>query len=452
MKNSKQHSTAVRRVSALRVHPVAAACVSVLLASQAAHAQVAPAETPAVTPAATPAETPAAKPAAKPAKADGREQLDTVVVSGIRRGIEASVASKRNSDSIVEVISAEDLGKLPDVSIAESLSRLPGLTAQRVDGRAQGIQVRGLAGNYAGTLLNGREMVSTSDNRGVEFDQFPSELLSAVKVYKTPDASLVGQGLAGTIDMQTVRPLNFSSRQLVLNARAERNSNGQVTPGPGPNGNRLSASYIDQFADRTIGLAIGFAHLDSPGQETHYKSWWWADTGPWGAQAKGVPVGVATLNGFEDTVTASKQVRNGLMAALEYKPSDRFHSVLDMYYSKFEQTRNYRGLMSNLGATWNAETEPVYSNVKVSEVNGDKFVTSATISNLRPVHLSQFNTREDDIAALGWNNKWKLGEAWTATADLSYSRAKRQEQFLELSAGAVAPTSLDVNVQTGSGI
>lgn len=440
MKNSPQFSAACRVAAVWQVHPVAAACASLLLAAQAAQAQVA-------APAA-----PASAPAQAQSTAEGRQQLEAVVVSGIRRGIEASVASKRNSDSIVEVISAEDIGKLPDVSIADSLARVPGLTAQRVDGRAQGIQVRGLAGNYAGTLLNGREMVSTSDNRGVEFDQFPSELLSAVKIYKTPDASLVGQGLAGTIDMQTVRPLNFSSRQLVLSGRAEQNSHGQVTPGPGSKGSRLSVSYIDQFADRSIGVAVGFARLDSPGQEQHYKSWWWADTGPWGDQAPGVPKGVATLNGFEDTVTASKQVRNGLMAALEYKPSDSFHSVLDLYYSKFEQRRNYRGLMSNLGATWKAETEPVYSNIKVSEINGDRFVTQATIGNLKPVHLSQYNTRDDDIAAFGWNNKWKLGERWVAVADLSYSRAKRQEQFMELSAGAPGITSLDIDVRTSSGI
>ena len=437
MKNSSHFSDmqqiAVRRRGlALQISPTAAACALLLFSAQASQAQ-------------------SAAPAPS-APAASSSQLETVVVTGIRRGIEASVSAKRNSDSIVEMISAEDLGKLPDISIADALSRLPGLTAQRVDGRAQGIQIRGLAGNFAGTLLNGREMVSTSDNRGVEFDQFPSELLGAVKVYKTPDATLVGQGLAGTIDMQTVRPLNFGGRQLVVNARAERNSNGQVTPGPGANGNRLSASYVDQFADRTIGVALGFAHLDSPGQEKSYKSWWWADTGPWGDQAIGVPKGVATLNGFEDTVTASKQVRNGLMAALEYKPNDKFHSVLDLYYSKFKQERNYRGLMSNLGATWNAKTEPVYSNVVVSEVNGDQFVTGATISNLKPVLLSQFNTRDDDIKAFGWNNQLKLGDSWVAVADVSYSSAKRQEQFMELSAGPVAPTSLAINVQTGSGI
>ncbi|MCX7057817.1 MAG: TonB-dependent receptor plug domain-containing protein, partial [Proteobacteria bacterium] len=106
------------------------------------------------------------------ASVDPNSLLEDVVVTGIRHSIETSVAAKRVNDSIVEVISAEDLGKLPDTSIADSLARLPGLTAQRVNGRAQAINIRGMAPKYGVTLLNGRELVSTGDNRGVEFDQF----------------------------------------------------------------------------------------------------------------------------------------------------------------------------------------------------------------------------------------------------------------------------------------
>ncbi len=64
-------------------------------------------------------------------------------------------------------------------------------------------------------LLNGREQVSTGDNRGVEFDQYPSEILSGVLVYKTPDAALIGQGLAGTADLQTIRPLKYGRKRAV---------------------------------------------------------------------------------------------------------------------------------------------------------------------------------------------------------------------------------------------
>lgn len=192
--------------------------------------------------------------------------LDTVQVTGIRRGIESAIAVKQDATSVVEAISAEDIGKLPDVSIAESISRLPGLAAQRVAGRAQVISVRGLSPDFATTLLNGREVVSTGDNRGVEFDQYPSELVNGVTVYKTPDAALVGQGLSGTIDMQTARPLSFGERVIAVSGRYQKSSLGRAA-NTDPYGNRFSASYIDQFLDKTLGIAIGYAHSDMPIQE-----------------------------------------------------------------------------------------------------------------------------------------------------------------------------------------
>src|SRR5690349_22783951 len=169
--------------------------------------------------------------------------LEEVVVSGIRHSIATSVDVKVDSNSIVESISAEDIGKLPDVSIADSISRLPGLATQRVDGRSQVINVRGMSEQFVGTLLNGREQVSTGDSRGVEFDQYPAELINAVVVYKTADAALVGQGLSGTIDMQTVRPLDLPDRRIVLGGSAEKNSLGNLTSGGDDQGYRLTASY-----------------------------------------------------------------------------------------------------------------------------------------------------------------------------------------------------------------
>ncbi|HVJ01428.1 MAG TPA: TonB-dependent receptor plug domain-containing protein, partial [Sphingomonas sp.] len=99
-----------------------------------------------------------AKSDAAQAQNDAAEaQNEAIVVTGIRASIANSVAFKRENTSIVEVVSAEDIGKLPDQSIAESLSRLPGLATQRLDGRASVVSVRGLAPDYTTTLLNGRE-------------------------------------------------------------------------------------------------------------------------------------------------------------------------------------------------------------------------------------------------------------------------------------------------------
>ncbi|MGH8263449.1 MAG: TonB-dependent receptor plug domain-containing protein, partial [Steroidobacteraceae bacterium] len=192
------------------------------------------------------------------------EAIETVEVTGIRHAIQTAIEEKKNNGSIVEAITAEDIGKLPDTSIAESISRLPGLTSQRAEGRASAISLRGTDPGFTTTLMNGREQVSTGDNRSIEYDQYPSELISAVIVYKTPDAQLVGQGLAGTIDLRTQRPIDYGKRAIVFNIRGERNSQDDLGADATNEGYRASFSYIDQFADNTFGIAFGYARLDQP--------------------------------------------------------------------------------------------------------------------------------------------------------------------------------------------
>jgi iron complex outermembrane receptor protein len=130
-----------------------------------------------------------------------------VVVTGFRASLQNAVNKKKKSDQIVESVSAEDIGKLPDASIGEAIARLPGITSQRLSGRADVISIRGFGPDYSTTLLNGREQTSTGDNRAVQFDQYPAEVINQVNIYKTPIASVIGQGIAGTIDLRTIRPL-----------------------------------------------------------------------------------------------------------------------------------------------------------------------------------------------------------------------------------------------------
>jgi len=114
----------------------------------------------------------------KAAKKNAEEEVEVIQVTGFRKSVVESINLKRYSSNVVEAISAEDIGKLPDSSIAESIARLPGLAAQRLDGRASKVSIRGFGENESGTTLNGREQVSIGDNRGVEFDLYPSEIMS----------------------------------------------------------------------------------------------------------------------------------------------------------------------------------------------------------------------------------------------------------------------------------
>ena len=413
-------------------HRLALACCAAMLLSLPAMAQDA-----------------AQAPPEPDAPAQDATTLDAVRVTGIRRAIATSVETKSESSSIVEAISAEDIGKLPDISIADSISRLPGLTAQRLDGRGQVIHIRGFSEQFAGTLLNGREQVTTGDNRGVELDQYPSELINGVTVYKTPEASLVGQGISGTIDMQSIRPLAFGERRIVFAGQGERNSLGDLTEGGDDKGYRVSASYVDQFADDTIGFAIGMARMDAPFQEKHYKSWWWADTAQWGAPQPGVPAGAIALQGAEGWVKTRDATRDGVMAVLEFKPNDTWHSILDAYHSKFDQTEWMRGAMWTNDPWWNNGAVS-YSNATTTDHHGVPVVTGGTLSGIEPVVRNDDNRRESKLFSIGWNNEFRL-DPWTLTADASYSRADVEESKFETYAGMLGGLDVDFRIPLSAG-
>ena len=362
-------------------------------------------------------------------------EVEEVVVTGIRSSIESSIASKRTNTSIVEVVTAEDIGKLPDVSIAESLARLPGLTAQRLDGRGQVISIRGLAPDFTTALLNGREQVSAGDNRGVEFDQYPSELLGSVLVYKTPDAALIGQGLAGTADLRTIRPLEYGRQAIALNARYEWNDYGALNSGTEDTGQRYSISYIDQFMDDTLGVVLGYAHMSTPYQAERFNAWGYP-----GDNAVAGPNLV--IGGAKPYVQSSELVRDGYMATIEYRPNDRWHSTFDAFYSEFDNTQNLRGVEFPLAWGGSAGACPGTPDVcrpgpvlQPGFTVEDGMVVAGTFENVKGVVRNDGNRRTAELLSLGWNNEFQLDDNWSASLDLSYSKADRTDTVLETNAG-----------------
>ncbi len=365
---------------------------------------------------------------------DDSQSGDEIVVTGIRAGLQNSINIKRDETSIVEAISAEDIGKLPDVSIAESIARLPGLAAQRVNGRAQVISIRGLAPDFTTTLLNGRAQASSGDNRAVEFDQYPSELLASVVIYKTPDAAVSGMGLSGTADMRTVRPLEFGKRALALNIRGELTEGKKLNDDVRNWGGRASFSYIDQFANGTIGVAVGYAHLDSPSKNMHYKAYGYESfggVGP-GTVNPATAQDALMLNGQEVFATSRLNRRDAFVGILEWQPSDSVHSTLDLFYSKFAQEETMRGAQWFSNGWADGTT---FNNVSTEDRGGSLFATGGTATHIVPIIRNDYNTRHDEIFSAGLNNEFKLDDRTHFVADLSYSTNKRREQILETYAG-----------------
>lgn len=369
-------------------------------------------------------------PAADVDAAEAGVEVDQLVVVGIRKGLQDSIAVRRDATSLVEVVSAEEIGKLPDVSIAESLARLPGLAAQRVNGRAQVISIRGLAPDFATTLLNGRQQASSGDNRAVEFDQYPSELLSSVIVYKTPDASISGFGLSGTADLRTVRPLEFGQRVASASIRAEHTDGDQLNDDVSTYGGRFSFSYINQFADDTIGVAFGYAHLDSPSQNSHFKGYSYESFGF--AVTPDSADSALQLNGQEVFAYSRENVRDAVIGIIEWQPNAQWRNTLDLYYSTFSQRETMRGAQWFSNGWADGAT---FTGVETASRGGSTFGQSGVFHNAVPQLRNDYNKRDDELISLGFNSEYQATDAIRLIADLSYSRNERDEQVLETYAG-----------------
>lgn len=351
---------------------------------------------------------------------------DAIVVTGIRASLDASAKIKRNSASIVESVSAEDIGKLPDVSIADSLARLPGVTAQRLEGRDQRLSIRGLGPDFSTTLLNGREQVTVGDNRGVEYDQYPSEFFQNVVVYKAADPSVVAAGIAGTVDLRMLRPLAWTGANFSAQLRGQMNGTKNLNPDSPRFGYRASATYIDQFADDTLGIAIGVSATSAPSQNERYNAWGFPDD-----TNAGTAVGSnLRLGGAKPYVQSNLLTRYGVVATIEYKPSDNWHTTLDVLYSNFKETQRLRGIEFPINPGWGAGT--TITNPTIS--NG--FVTAATINGVRAVQRNDINKRTADNFSIGLNNRIGIGSTTHLNVDASWSRATRTDFLLETYTGS----------------
>ena len=352
-----------------------------------------------------------------------KEDVEIIEVKGFRGSLVESINTKRFSTQVVESISAEDIGKLPDSSIAESIARLPGLTAQRLDGRASRVSVRGFSENESATTFNGREQVSIGDNRGVEFDLYPSEIMSGVTVYKTPNASLDAEGIAGVIDMQTVKPLSKGERVIMFNGQLEQTGFDKLNPDGNDSGYRGTISYIDQFADDTIGVAFAYNKMSSPNQEKRWNSWGYPEFEAAGEQ-------YSILGGAKPYVRSSTLERDSAMFVLEAAPTDRLNMTFDALYVDFSDEKILRGI--EVPFAWGQGTIDA-SSAEIDESSG--FITSAVTQGQRVVVRNDYEERNAELTQFGFNTKYDINDSWSLEFDASVSEVKRQIWSIESYSG-----------------
>ena len=287
--------------------------------------------------------------------------IEVIEIKGFRRSLIESLNTKRYSDTVVEAVSADDMGALPDVSIADAISRLPGVTAVRSGGQSSELNIRGMSGGFVFSTLNGREVVTDEGGRSVQFDQYPSELINQVQVYKSQKASLVEGGVAGSIELKTANALeNDEDHSFVIQTKLSYNDSADEHPDADPLGNRFSFSYQGKFLDETLGLSLGYARLQQPKISTQYVNYQ-----PRVAQLPidGLQDGGLTLEdpttgetgpgwyvipqGFELMARGGEELREGIMGSLVFQPNDDLQIKGDVFYSKFDSQGIDRGYRIN---------------------------------------------------------------------------------------------------------
>ncbi|MBB1338376.1 TonB-dependent receptor [Pseudoalteromonas sp. SR44-2] len=355
------------------------------------------------------------------------EDLEIIEVRGFSRSLIQSLNQKRFSDTVSEQISADDLGALPDISMADALTRLPGISAVRTGGQAAQINIRGLSGGFVFSTLNGREQVSTSGSRSIEFDQYPSELISSAAVYKSPKASLIEGGVAGTVELETASPLNNDqTHKFVANVRGMYNDRASEVSDATEFGDRISFSYQGKYLDDTLGVALGYARLFQPSVATQFIGLAYNDTKDVDGAANDTngplanPANEYISEGFELQHLGGEETRNGYLAAIEWAPADNFKLKGDAFLSRFDKESFARGLRVKLGGPTAA-----YAN---AQLDGNAVIGAAvnrtSQSYTRVEIVNDDNQDFDEVDSFGVNADWQVTDRLNVNADVSLSRAK----------------------------
>lgn len=363
------------------------------------------------------------------------EYLEEIVIVGkYLNSLQSAMSVKKNASSIVEAIAAEDIGQLPDVSISDSLNRLPGLAQDRDRGNGSQIAIRGMGGMLGFTTLNGREVAILEETRNIRYDQFPSELINGAQVYKTPQASIQEGGVSGTVNLDTIRPLDHEKREFVVDLRASsfdlaKDIDSAANDGIGQ---RISVSYIDQFLDNTLGVALGYSSRSEPIATKRTELWNYGDTYHNEIWSDELGSAVAAPWGGSSLVTGGEDKRQGVVVALSWEPNDYLSINYDGFWSAFDINENYQGFDYGIkewgtGLVIDRLTPSAFDNIDGTP-RGENDLLAGTIelSSLR--NLNEVYDQDDELISHGINLEWQEG-AWTSALDLSTSETDRDKRW-----------------------
>ncbi len=385
--------------------------------------------------------------AADAATTSSSDELSEITVTGIRASLQKSLDIKRDSVGIVDAISAEDIGKFPDSNLATAMERIPGVTVSRATQKSMGgvsgstgaanqVTVRGFGPEFNETLYDGRQVPTSSGNRGFDFGAVGADFVGQVDVLKTPDSALSSGAIGATINIKYPKPFDHPGLQLAGSVSASDSSGeSKVTPNAG-------LLFSDTFADDRFGILADIAYADTKLQGNHVDIQGWE--GGRGDGVLGVSGGSGLapcqLKGAGPCLTApgsptnpvtikdwfiqdygvyqehNEDKRVGARLVLQARPMDGVEITLDDNYSKETLTQIQQGF-----SVW-------FNNGTIREVTQapDGTVSSFTQPGSPTDFQAAINGSVVEDNTLGLNVKWDVSahtsflfDAYTAVSKLN---------------------------------
>ncbi len=372
------------------------------------------------------------------------DELQEVVVTGLRASMEKSLDIKKDAPVVLDSINATELGRFPDADVADSLEHLPGITISRTTGgEGQKVTVRGFGPQYNIVTLNNRILATDDDARDLAFDVLPSEVISGADVLKSPQASALEGSIGGTVNLRTASA--FDTRGFHAGAHAEGNWNDMSYLW----GQKYSAFVSNTVADDTLGFLLGVVHSDNKQRSDSLNDNNQYVYGPCGypfnaaCGAPGVtPIIAAPYSTAFGSIYDEKK-RDAVSGSVEWRPTSDFKLVADGLYTRLRDPQYGYNQSYYFPYTTDAAGNPLWSNPTIA--NG--VVTGVTSSNFQPEAVNNTLNRNVDTQLFGLNGSWDVNSRLNLGFDVYHSLAKRPEGGTDtyVTAGLVSPTSSAVD-------
>jgi iron complex outermembrane recepter protein len=387
--------------------------------------------------------------------ASDNDTLSEVVVTGVRQALRDSITTKQNSTLIGDNISTKDIGQLPDVTIAEELNRLPGVNTTRDRGNASQASIRGLGPRLVLGLVNGREVASSEPSQDLRWEIYPSEILSGAEVYKTQDASLVPGGIAATVDIRTISPLDYKGPEYSFRAGPTYNDEAKGMPHYNGVGYRGSGGIIKHINDDFAVSIAGSVQREKNGFPD-FRTFGWntpdntakGNTGD--LNGDGVPD--HTTWGLNTEVKEVTQDRYAVAGGAGWQASEDLQIKADALWSKYNIKENQFQAWygNNITGNWQNGNAAIYNAPGNSYQIVNGAVVAATLNGGFPNYQSEIAryNEKHTLIMTGLNAEWKPGE-WDNQADFSYSDAWRENQWQAIYLSDVFAPNLAFNVTDG---